>query len=88
MFPEVTYSWRRIFGLRMEIVDFIYEIISEYVEGIAAFEVHMGIPAIWRNTLVVHRRELQDMKCLESLHTACELSTLLFGRLRSHFCAY
>jgi hypothetical protein len=40
----------------MEIVDFRYESISEYVEGIAAFEVHMGIPAIWRNTLVVNRR--------------------------------
>jgi len=37
--------------LRMEKVDFRFGIISEYVEGIGAFEVHMGIPAIERNSL-------------------------------------
>jgi len=35
----------------MGIVDFRYGSISEYVEGIGAVEVHMCIPAIWRNTL-------------------------------------
>jgi hypothetical protein len=35
----------------MEIVDFRYGSFSEYVEGIGAVEVHMCIPAIWRNTL-------------------------------------
>ena len=38
-------------GYGMEKVDVRYGSISEYVEGIGAVEVHMGIPVIWRNTL-------------------------------------
>jgi hypothetical protein len=34
-------------------VDVRYGSISEYVECIGAVEVHTGIPAIWRNTLLL-----------------------------------
>jgi len=35
----------------MEKVDVRYGSISEYVEAIGTVEVHMGILAVWRNTL-------------------------------------
>jgi len=35
----------------MEKVDVRYRSISEYIEDTGAVEVHMFIPAIWKNTL-------------------------------------